>query len=233
MDDNLNLSKTFIENQKRLYTGAFYERKILGQWVIAEGLVYDTFDRSKHTCTRKQVLEMIENNEFIDFFCGTDHGYIHPAAIVLFGVTADGRYYVIDSIKREKMEHEAQIKWMKSKQQEYGRYIRFTNADNARPEINAKLREYFTVYEEKPNVSDSIAIIRQIINYDRLIIADNNVDLLQEIETYRYPSKDEQLRMNAAEWDKPIKEFDDAVDAMRYGLFYYETYFNKRFKPLL
>lgn len=229
MDDNKNLSPTFIENQKRLYTGAFYERKILGQWVIAEGLVYDTFNREKHTCTREHVLNMIKNHEFIDYFVGIDHGYVHPAGVVLFGVTKNGIYYIIDSIKRPKFEHDSIVNWMKQKQEEYGIFIRFCNADNARPEQNAKIREHFTTYEEKPRVEDSIAIVRNIINYDRLIIVEDNVDLLQEITTYRYPSKDEQLKLNPDQWDKPIKEFDDLMDAKRYGLSYYEIHFGSWF----
>lgn len=227
MDDNFNLSKTFIENQKRLYTGAFYERKILGQWVIAEGLVYDTFNRDKHVCSKEQILEMLNNNQFIDFFAGVDHGYIHPAGITLFGITRDNVYYVIDSLKQEKCEHEIIVNWLKKKEKEYNIFIRFINADNARPEINHKLREHFITYEEKPQVADSIAIIRQIINFDRLIIGENNRDLLQELFTYRYPSKDEQLKLNPEQWDKPIKEFDDLMDSMRYGLFLYETRFNR------
>jgi len=231
MDDNLNLSETFIENQKRLYTGAFYERKILGQWVIAEGLVYDTFSKDKHLCHKSDIFRMIENNEFIDFFCGIDHGYIHPASVVLFGVTKQGNYYIIESIKQEKFEHEDIIKWIRQKQTEYGIFVRYVNADNARPEQNAKIREWFNTYEIKPKVEDSIAICRNIINFDRLTICEEtNRDLLQELYTYRYPSKDEQLKMNPESWDKPIKEFDDAMDAMRYGLWFYEAHYGQMFK---
>lgn len=230
MDDNLNLSPTFIENQKRLYTGAFYERKILGQWVIAEGLVYDTFSQDKHLCNKSDIFKLIENNEFIDFFCGIDHGYIHPASVVLFGATKKGSYYILDSIKKEKFEHEDIIKWIKQKQIEYGIFVRYCNCENARPEQNAKIREHFITYEEKPKVEDSIAICRNIINYDRLTICEQtNRDLLQELYTYRYPSKDEQLKMNPESWDKPMKEFDDAMDAMRYGLWHYETHYGQMF----
>lgn len=229
MDDNANLSKTFVENQKRLYTGAFYERKILGQWVIAEGLVYDTFNRQKHICSKEEILKMLNEKKFIDFFVGVDHGYVHPAAITLFGVTKDGIYYLIDSLKQAKCEQDQIIKWIKQKQTEYKIFVHWINADNARPEINVKLREHFLTFEEKPQVADSIAIVRQIINYDRLIICDTNADLLQELFTYRYPSKDEQLKLNPDQWDKPIKEFDDCMDSMRYALFYYQQYYGSQF----
>ena len=52
MDDNLNLNPEYVENQKKLYTGVFYDRKILGKWKVAEGLVYDTFDERKNILYR-------------------------------------------------------------------------------------------------------------------------------------------------------------------------------------
>lgn len=40
MDDNPNLDPLYVEQQKRLYTGVFYQRFIEGKWVMAEGAVY-------------------------------------------------------------------------------------------------------------------------------------------------------------------------------------------------
>ena len=37
------------------------------------------------------------------------------------------------------------------------------------------------------------------------------VNLIAEVETYHYPD-------NRTESDKPVKEFDHAIDALRYGL---------------
>lgn len=230
MDDNANLSQTFIENQKRLYSGAFYERKILGQWVIAEGLVYDTFNIEKHTCSRDDILEMMKKNKFVDFFFGLDWGWEHPTAICLFGVTYEGVYYQIDELKKKHFDHVNVNEWLNAKQIEYGKYWRFGNCDNARPEQNYKLSKNFTIYEDKPvSVSDSIAIVRQLINFDRLVICkDNCSDTIQEITTYRYPQENEITK--GTDIDKPVKEFDDLMDAMRYGVWFYETNYGMRFK---
>ncbi len=43
MDDNLSLSEKVKERFKRMFTGVFYKRFILGLWVAAEGLVYQEF----------------------------------------------------------------------------------------------------------------------------------------------------------------------------------------------
>lgn len=228
MDDNYNLSHQFVDNQKKLYQGAFYERKILGKWIVADGLVYDTFCMDKHTCDHSEVLRKIANGEFVDFFFGCDHGFQHPMAVCLFAVDRNGVYYIIDEFKRSNVDYTVAIDWIKQMQQEYQRFFRFGNCDNARPEINIKMAEHFTIHSEKPKVADSISLVRQIINFDRLVISNKCKDTIQEITTYAYPDpKDLPI---GADKDMPMKEFDDLCDAFRYAIFYYETHYASRFK---
>jgi PBSX family phage terminase large subunit len=40
MDDNPNLTEEYKESQRKFYTGLFYQRFILGKWVMAEGVIY-------------------------------------------------------------------------------------------------------------------------------------------------------------------------------------------------
>lgn len=41
MTDNPSLLPEIIDRYKSMYTGVFYNRFILGQWVAADGIVYD------------------------------------------------------------------------------------------------------------------------------------------------------------------------------------------------
>lgn len=43
IDDNTMLPADYVENIKREYVGVFYERFILGKWVLAEGLIYPMY----------------------------------------------------------------------------------------------------------------------------------------------------------------------------------------------
>lgn len=43
MEDNPALSKSIIKRYENSYVGVFYKRYILGQWVRAEGLIYEIF----------------------------------------------------------------------------------------------------------------------------------------------------------------------------------------------
>lgn len=49
MDDNPSLTPAIRERYRRMYTGAFYNRYILGFWEIADGAIYDMWDESKNT----------------------------------------------------------------------------------------------------------------------------------------------------------------------------------------
>ena len=48
IDDNPFLPESVRAALKREYTGVFYQRYILGQWVAAEGAVYPMFERGRH-----------------------------------------------------------------------------------------------------------------------------------------------------------------------------------------
>lgn len=43
LDDNTTLPKEYVENVKKEYTGVFYDRFILGLWVLAEGIIYPMY----------------------------------------------------------------------------------------------------------------------------------------------------------------------------------------------
>ena len=46
MDDNPSLSEDKKAQYRSMFSGVFYQRYILGQWVMGEGLIYDMFDLS-------------------------------------------------------------------------------------------------------------------------------------------------------------------------------------------
>ncbi|HOR22422.1 MAG TPA: PBSX family phage terminase large subunit, partial [Ruminococcus sp.] len=48
MDDNPSLSERVKSRYERLYSGAFYDRFVLGKWAASEGVVYPMFSPEKH-----------------------------------------------------------------------------------------------------------------------------------------------------------------------------------------
>ena len=217
MSDNANLSDTFIKNQSKLYNGIFKSRKIDGLWMSPEGLVYDTFNFEKHVLPHSKIVDKIRRNEFFEFFLGIDWGWYHPSVCLLMGREKGGNYCVIDEFYAVKSDVNSVINWIDNKQKEYERFFSFANCDNARPEINNILRQKtnLIIYEEKPRVEDSIALVRELINYDRLTVSDKCLNTVREFEVYRYDE------------DSPLKINDDCMDALRYGLFKYLTTYER------
>lgn len=46
LDDNPNVPESYKEFLKKAYTGLFYDRLVLGLWVLGNGRIYDMFDES-------------------------------------------------------------------------------------------------------------------------------------------------------------------------------------------
>ena len=68
--DNVFLSKEYIENLKKEYTGVFYDRFILGRWKAAEGVIYKLFaDRSEDF-----ILDDINKDDIMFASVGVDFG---------------------------------------------------------------------------------------------------------------------------------------------------------------
>ena len=230
IDDNKTLPDDYKEFIKRQYKGVMYARMIEGLDVVAEGLVYDTFKECKHTCTHNEILDLINRNAFKMYFIGCDHGWTDPVAVLLFGVDANDTIYLIDELYKTQIGTEEIITWINCKQAEYGKYVRWGNFDNARPESNYNIQRNLnlTVYEEKPKLEDSIGLMRSVINYDRLIVnKDRCKNFLAEIQVYRYPDEDERLK-SGVNPNQPLDKNNHAMDAARYGLFKYETTFKTK-----
>ena len=76
MEDNPSLTEGIRERYRRLYTGVFYQRYILGQWVQAEGRVYDFF-------TPDMLRSAPEGCQ--DWYISCDYGTVNPTSMGLWG----------------------------------------------------------------------------------------------------------------------------------------------------
>ena len=59
MDDNLALPRSTVEMYRRMFTGVFYRRFVLGEWALTEGLVYPGFadDPNRYTILELPVIQ--------------------------------------------------------------------------------------------------------------------------------------------------------------------------------
>lgn len=79
--DNPHLTAKFIKTLETSYVGMFYRRYVLGEWCMAEGAIYDSWDPDRHI-----VKKLPEIERWISI--GIDHGVTAPFAAVSLGIGA-------------------------------------------------------------------------------------------------------------------------------------------------
>ena len=82
LDDNPSLSEEYKTFIRGAYSGLWYQRNILGLWVLAEGAIYDMFSEDRHVVTRDQLPKVFDKN-----LIGIDYGTANPTVFMKSGIT--------------------------------------------------------------------------------------------------------------------------------------------------
>ncbi len=217
--DNPFFPKAEYERAKATMDKRTFKRRYCGLMERKEGLVYDEFMPSVH----KISADIIEKKRFKEVIAGIDWGFNHPTAVVVIGIDNDNYFYVIDEYyKRGKTTAEIieKLKYFKEKYK-----IRFWYPDPAEPDRLEEMKRSGLFPREvnkgKGSITLGIDKIRELFKQGRLLINENCKYILDELSMYAYPEEGES--------EKPIKEFDDLLDALRYAITTYMPL--NRFQP--
>lgn len=90
IEDNPSLSSKVIEKYKRMFKGIFYERYILGLWVLAEGVIYSMFKRDMVIKELPYGVKILKN------WIGVDYGQSNTTVFLLCGLGTDNKLYITD-----------------------------------------------------------------------------------------------------------------------------------------
>lgn len=86
LEDNIFLPKKYVQSLKNEFCGVFYKRYILGEWVAAEGRVYEKFS-AENILSSEQIAGRLSENGLMLCNIGVDYGGNGSAsAFVLIGV---------------------------------------------------------------------------------------------------------------------------------------------------
>ena len=205
MADNPALSPRVIARYARLYSGTFYRRFVLGEWVSAEGRVYDFFQPERDA--QKPPPEPMER-----YMISCDYGTVNPASFGLWGLR-DGvwyriREYYFDSRRegRQKTdgEYAADLTALAD-----GRPVELVVVDpSAASFIEVLRRAGFSVVRAENEVLSGIRVTAELLRQGRLVICDTCPDALREFELYSWDQ--------SAAGDRVVKENDHAMDDIRY-----------------
>ena len=207
LDDNPVLSEAYKNEVKNSHSGVFYDRYVLGKWVLAEGTVYDEFQDTEH------IVEPFDIPESWQRIRAVDYGYTNPFVCLWGAVDEDGRLYIYDEYYQSQRlikEHAEEIK------KRPGNFS-ITVADHDAQD-NAEMRSHgiYTTRATKA-VSTGIQKVKARLKSHsdgrpRLKVFRNCQNLIREFTTYRWNESKE----NREEKEEPMKVDDHAMDALRY-----------------
>ncbi len=216
MDDNPALDPEYVADLKLMYSGVWYKRMIEGLWVQAEGLIYDMFTSEKHVVAALP-------DSFDRYYVTADYGTMNPCVFLLFGVKEDTHYlikeYYYDGRNSQQQKTDAEYA---DDLQAFllGYKVTGVAVDPSAASWITELRKRgIFITPAKNEVLDGIRTTSTQIALNKLFVHRACVNTIKEFGAYSWDLK----ASNQGE-DKPIKENDHSMDALRY---YFNTFANK------
>lgn len=203
LEDNPSLSPQTLARYKSSYAGAFYERYILGRWTAAEGLVYEL--------PKDAVTDDIPQGG--EYYISCDYGTLNPFSAGLWCLK-DGTATRIAEYYHDGRESGVQL----TDEEYYSELVRLAGEREIRAVIVdpsaasfitlIKRNGRFRVKKARNDVLNGIRLTACLIKNGRVKIHRSCKDALREFSLYRWDS--------SAETDRVVKEFDHAMDDIRY-----------------
>ena len=205
MEDNPSLSAEIRQRYRRLYTGVFYRRFILGEWVAAEGRVYDFFG--------PEMARPVPEGEFERWYISCDYGTVNPTSMGLWGLQ-NGVWYRVKEYyynSRQQRRQKTDAEYAEDLERLAGtRPIRGVIVDpSAASFIELLRRRGWNVVKANNDVLRGIRITAELLKGGKIVICQGCEDCLREMEEYVWLDREggrEAVR----------KENDHAMDDMRY-----------------
>ena len=212
MDDNPALDEETRQRYRTMYSGVFYERYILGRWVMSEGLIYDMMDPTANTYDDSSAPPSLHFAGIRTIAC--DYGTTNPC-FFLDVYDYDGTVYVDREYRWDSREEHRQ----KTDEEYADAMAAFMGQTqcaiivdpSAASFIAALRRRGMYVIPADNEVLDGIRRTSVLIGRRKLMIHKGCAGLLDEMGTYLW---DEKACAHGDE--RPLKERDHGPDALRY-----------------
>jgi len=215
LDDNPSLAPDYVAAIRAEFVGLWFRRFVLGEWIAAEGSVFDMWDEERHV-----VEALPEIAKWIGV--GVDYGQANPFHATLLGLGRDRRLYIASEWRYDGRQQRRQLTDL-----EYSERMRawlqdvpgvgpvrpsFVTVDPSAASFSAQLRrDRLTPTPANNAVLDGIRTIASLLSAGKLRVHSSCKSLIAEMPSYAWDDK-------AAEKgeDKPIKIADHGIDSTRY-----------------
>lgn len=231
--DNPYLPSAYVEAVSREYTGLWYKRFIEGEWVAAEGAVFDMLDITPggtHIVTALPELRQLR--------LAIDYGTTNPFAAQLMGVSAEPCLYVArewhyaggagrsltdqEYVERLDAWLEAGCDGFFCDERGKGLPVDLEKVvvDPSAASFRAAWKRHMGHWPESADnaVLDGIRDTASLLGTGHLRIHKSCVETIREMSGYSWDTKAQEKGE-----DKPLKQDDHHTDATRYGVRSYRT----------
>src|SRR5699024_1121522 len=218
--DNTFLDKEYVESfEKSLPNGVTKQRLVYGQWVVADGIIYDLFRKDKHT------FDIVDYSGYDEYYISIDYGTANATAFLLiganYGINLDGERVITHADVLKEYVYSGRDTGVKMTDSQYADAlinfmgdlpIEYVIIDPSALSFKTELDQRGIPYIDANNdVLTGIRFTRQMIYSKKLRVSTDCVGLIEEFGMYAWDSK-----ASSQGIDKPIKEHDHACDALRY-----------------
>lgn len=216
LDDNPYVPEDYKQMLYQNPSGLFYKRNVLGLWCLAEGAIFDFFDKKIHVTDRPPCADY--------YIASIDYGVVNPFVCLLIGVftgkhTQTGKklwvekeYYWNPSKSHRQKTNTEFAEDVEKFLEPYGVKQLYIDPSAASFKLELKKRGIHCV-DANNDVEDGIIITTDQMRKGNLLVHSDCKNTIREIESYVWDPK-------AAErgWDEPLKKDDHAMDALRYAI---------------
>lgn len=217
LDDNPFVDQDYKSRVKNSLSGIFYKRNFLGLWCLAEGAIFDFFERNIYVVKKPP-----RAAEY--YIAGVDYGTVNAFSCILVGVST-GRYaqegkclwaekeYYWDSKKEGKQKTNSEYaEDLRIFLEPYG--VKQIYIDPSAAAFKEELRRKgLHPVDANNDVNYGIERMSSLLKDGTFFIHQDCTNLLREVESYVWDPKEAEKG-----YDEPLKKNDHAVDAVRYAL---------------
>jgi PBSX family phage terminase large subunit len=217
LDDNPYVDEGYKQRIRDSLSGLFYKRNYLGLWCLAEGAIFDFFDRKVHIVNKPPVAA-----EY--WIAAIDYGTVNPFCCLLIGVST-GRY--TQTGKRLWVEKEyyydPKVTGRQKTNSEFANDVTaflepyaiknlYIDPSAAAFQLELQRKGYHVIHADN-DVENGIQTMTSEMKKGNLYVCDECVNTIREIESYVWDSK-----LADKGEDAPLKKNDHSVDALRYAI---------------
>ena len=196
IDDNIFLDETYKDNLKKEYSGVFYQRFILGEFVRAEGIIFPEFANNpdRWIIKREDVPKTFRSVEVGFDIGGNGSAY----AMTCTGQGYDGIQYRLKAEKRQAEDmamddiEKFVVEFCGEVEREYGVRVGIINCDHIAVIVNTinDNTRYRAEFCYKPPLEDRVFLYSKLFSMDKIKFVEGMCDdLIDEMQNLVFDDK--------------------------------------------